>query len=441
MANRRRSAADAALDALWAHHHAEWRSPAQITSQWREAAETDPQLLKATATGRWWELLAEAGITLLVTREYEHLVMALRADEDGPAVTYLRLPHPSGLAVDRDSGLVTIASTRNPNQVYDLRPVTGRLDRLDWARGGRDGRPLVPVRSRFFPGCLYIHDLAIVGGQLYANAVGQNAVVRLHDDGRYARAWWPRCIERDDGPVFGQNHIQLNSIAAGDDLASSYFSASSDVVSARRPGHRNYPVDGRGVIFAGATREPIARGLTRPHSARLHAGRIWVDNSGYGELCVVDGGRAVAVARLPGWTRGLCFAGGLAFVGTSRVIPRFRQYAPGLDLDASRCGLHAVDLATGQVLGSLLWPAGNQIFAVDWLPSAAATGFPFSVRPRPSRERAAALFYAYQTDSPARKADRPHQRGPSTPPSSAHDRPTSGPPTPDPATPGPKEQA
>ena len=41
-------------------------------------------------------------------------------------------------------------------------------------------------------------------------------------------------------------------------MAVSYFSASTDTVSARRPGHRNFAVNRRGVIFSGATREVSA---------------------------------------------------------------------------------------------------------------------------------------------------------------------------------------
>jgi uncharacterized protein (TIGR03032 family) len=392
-----RELAGEALRAAWARHHAEWRDPAQIASHWREAADTDPGLLRYRTRGAWWETLAATKATLLVTREYEHLVMALRAGRDGPHVSYLRLPHPSGLAVDRHRGIVYLASTRNPNQVYDLEAVTGLAERDDLPGPPPEGRPLVPVRSRFYPGCLYLHDLALIGGELYGNAVGQNAVVRLHADGRHEPVWWPRCIDTPRGPLFARNHLQLNSIAAGDSLEASYFSASTDRVSARRPGHRNFPVDRRGVLFAGATREPAVNGLTRPHSARLWRGRVWVDNSGYGELGVAADGRFTPVARLSGWTRGLCFHGRVAFVGTSRVLPRFRHYAPGLDVERSVCGVHAVDTATGAVLGSLIWPAGNQIFAVDWLPSRVSTGFPFPAgRRRPSR-REKTLFYAFAT--------------------------------------------
>jgi uncharacterized protein (TIGR03032 family) len=249
------------------------------------------------------------------------------------------------------------------------------------------------VSCHFYPGSLYIHELAFVGRRLHANAVGQNAVVRL-DDGGYTAVWWPRSVETPDGPDFTRNYLQLNSIAAGPTLRSSYFSASGTTMSTRRPGHRNYVVDRRGVIFSGRTREPVATGLTRPHSARLHDGRLWVDNSGYGELAVVEPPGFDVVARLPGWTRGLTFHDGIAFVATSRVIPRFRAYAPGLDVERSVCGVHAVDAASGAVLGSLIWPQGNQIFSVEWVPREFSAGFPLSARNR-GRGHATRLFYSY----------------------------------------------
>ena len=151
------------------------------------------------------------------------------------------------------------------------------------------------------------------------------------------------------------------------------------------------------MIFSGATREPIARGLTRPHSARLYEDRIWVDNSGYGELVrVEDDGTLTVVARLPGWTRGLCLRDNIAWVGTSRILPRFQQYAPGVEVSAARCGIHAVDLTRGNVLGSIFWDYGNQIFAIELIPASMTTGLPFAVNPaQRDKEAENRLFYAY----------------------------------------------
>jgi uncharacterized protein (TIGR03032 family) len=374
-----------------------WRNPRAVAALWPGAAGVDERLLRHRVRGDFWDVLAETGVTLLVTREYEHFVMALHASEAGPVVSYLPLPHPSGIAVDRRRGIVHVASTRNPNQVHDLTPAVAAPPDVGERPVRLRERPLVPVRTRILPGGTYLHDLALVGGVLHGNAVGKNAVVRLDDGGGATPVWWPRCVERRGGAQLDRNYLQLNSIAAGPTVRESFFSASADAIGRRRPGDPAFPVDRRGVIFSGKTREPIVRGLTRPHSARLRRDALWVDNSGYGEVGVCRDGTLEVVAKPGGWTRGLGFAGGVAFVGTSRVLPRFRQYAPGLDPDRCICGVHAIEVKTGRILGSVLWPNGNQVFAIEPVPAAWSAGLPVVVgRRRPEWERG--LFYGFVTE-------------------------------------------
>jgi uncharacterized protein (TIGR03032 family) len=371
-------------DDRFARHDRAWRHPGQVVAGAEELGAPDDRLLRARVRGGFWDLLEQLDLTLLVTREYEHLAVGLTSRDGRPWVTALCLPHPSGIAVDQRRGRVHVAATRNPNQIVELAPAQ------------REEKPPLPVRSTFYPGSFYLHDLAFVGDVLHGNAVGRNAVVRLDGESEFDPVWWPAAIETRGRPDFTTNYLQLNSIAGGPSLERSYFTASTDSVAARRPGHRNFPVDGRGVLYSGAAREPIARGLTRPHSARLHRRRVWIDDSGYGRLVVLRGEEFETVAELPGWTRGLCFAGDVAFVGTSRVLPRFRSYAPGLDLDRSRCGIHAVDLRTGTVLASYVWPEGDQIFAVEAVRRRFALGFPFGAGRGRSRTQARDLFYDYE---------------------------------------------
>lgn len=386
------------LTAQWDAHARAWRDPLAVVAGDETMPQVDPILLRSRARGRFWEVVERLRVTLLVTREYEHLLLALAAPRGRPRVTHLAVPHPSGLAFDEAHGSVHVALTRNPNQLLTLAPVTGVRTRRDRPAEAPADRPLVPRATRFLPGCLYLHDLAMIGGRLHGNAVGENAIVAFDPHGDVTRVWWPRAIEGPQGPDFSRNYLQLNSIAAGAGLEGSFFTASTATPSARRPGHRNFPVTGRGVVFSGVTREPIAGGLTRPHSARLHEGRIWLDNSGFGELGVIDGDRFEPLVRLDGWTRGLCVRDGVAFVGTSRVIPRFARYAPGLAVDRTECAVHAVDLRTGERLGSLHWPQGNQIFAIEAVPGDLTLGLPLQ-RPgaSPSR-RTDGLFYSFDFD-------------------------------------------
>jgi uncharacterized protein (TIGR03032 family) len=129
----------------------------------------------------------------------------------------------------------------------------------------------------------------------------------------------------------------------------------------------------------------VLRGLTCPHSATRHHGDLWLCDSGFGAIGVVDdvcrgvGHSSLStVARLPGFTRGLAFAGGRAIVGLSKVIDRYEPYAPGLDPAASRCGLAIVDAATGVVEAQLWWPNGLQIYEVQTLPSVTRPTLPSS---------------------------------------------------------------
>lgn len=393
MTNRAGTRPATSWDALWSHHHAQFRDPQAVISQWTGADAIDPALLRFTVKGDWWSAVAESKQTLIITREYEHLVLAISTAKDAPLVSALRLPHPNGIAVDDVNARLYVASTRNPNMLFEFAP----CDALEGQRSGLRSNAalgtLLPSKVRYLPGCLYIHDLALIGGRLHANAVSMNAIIELFPDGSYERVWWPKSIDDDRGQYFQKNFLQLNSIAAGRTLDESFFSASAAVPSRRRPGHLNFPVDGRGVIFSGATREVAAAGLTRPHSARLVDGAVWVDNSGYGEVGRIASGRYEAVAKLPGWTRGLCHCNGTLFVGTSRVIPRFAHYAPGLDCNKSQSGIHAIDLKTGRTRGSLLWPSGNQIFAIERMARSQVAGFPFVTGRAGSRRKSAELLF------------------------------------------------
>lgn len=363
-----------------------WRDPADVFCHWPDGPDRDQKVFQHSTSGNWWQLLEKHNLTLLVSREYEHLVMALSCSNGKPVITYMPLPHPSGIATDLEQKKVYIASTRNPNQLFTF-------------SAGKDkdqNQTLAPVGNHFYPGKLYMHDLATIKGKLYANATGENCVIEIQPGKGYQRRWWPKGHQNMGERFFKKNYLQLNSIAVGQSISTSYFTASTCDISSRRPGHQNFEVDGKGVLYSASQKEPIRCKLTRPHSARMVNKEVWLDNSGYGELGYVDI-KAEAfrpVTKLPGWTRGLTIHKKIAFVGTSKVLPRFSHYAPGLDTRKSRCGVHAFDLKSGKVLASLFWPNGNQIFSIEWLPNSVATQFPFHTRRSMSSEKN--FFYNFK---------------------------------------------
>jgi len=340
------------------------------------AAETDIEpLLEHETQGPWWDLLDDLNLTLAVSREYEHFIMLIGANGGRPSVSAMELPHPSGLFYDQATGELVVSSTRTPNQVFWFRPLVeadyaSDVIPADFERP--DGTLFLPYRSLLLPGTLYIHDLAMIGTDLYATVTGHNFLARLNPEGGWCRIWWPKILDGMGRAAFDQNYLQLNSIGLGDSPQSSYYTAFAAATGGPKPWKQGYGPNGRGVVFFGRTRDVLVGGLTCPHSAKLRDGTLWLCNSGYGEVGTIDlneqAARFQPLTRLNGFTRGMAFAGNHAFIGLSRVLDFYEPYAPGLDPKASCCGIAAVDTRSGAVTASLTWPAGQQIYDIQVMP-------------------------------------------------------------------------
>ena len=118
-------------------------------------------------------------------------------------------------------------------------------------------------------------------------------------------------------------------------------------------GWRDRRADG-GVVIDVDTNEIVCTGLSMPHSPRMYNGKLWLLNSGAGEIGYVDLEKKafVPVAFCPGFLRGLYLHGRYAFVGLSK--PRYERFS-GLPLDEKLkerdsepwCGIQVIDLETG----------------------------------------------------------------------------------------------
>ena len=112
-----------------------------------------------------------------------------------------------------------------------------------------------------------------------------------------------------------------------------------------------------GCVMDVTSNETILSGLCMPHSPRWHDGRLWLLNSGRGELLCINpvSGQADVVARFPGYPRGLALVNQVGFVGLSQV--RETATFGGLPLTEGdsplQCGVWAVDLRSGALLGRI----------------------------------------------------------------------------------------
>lgn len=371
---------------LTAQHTAEVTNVAAVSD--RKNYAFDQKLLETREVGNFWGLLDQLGISLAVTREYEHFALLLGGGKGDPLQSPLPLPHPSGMAYDEISGDLIISSTRTPNLIFWCK----RVKPEDYSReivpqdiSFLKGDLFLPYRSTLLPGTLYIHEIALMGGELYANITGHNFIAKLGKMGGWERVWWPSKLDTLGNDGFRQNFFQLNSIAAGSSPDNSFYTAFSDLTDGSKPWKQGYGPKGKGVIFSGKSRDVLHRGLTCPHSVRIKNSKMWVCNSGYGELGSISGHetddaaltRFHSATTLPGFTRGLAFAGDYAFVGLSRVIAQYEAYAPGITPEKSECAIYAVDLRNGAVAGGLVWEHGYQVFDIQVIKGMTRPRMPF----------------------------------------------------------------
>lgn len=180
--------------------------------------------------------------------------------------------------------------------------------------------------------------------------------------------WKPQFISK----LAAEDRCHLNGLAMVDGHPK-YVTAvcRSDVVD----GWRDRRHDG-GVIIDVDSNEIIAEGLSMPHSPRVHDGRLWVLNSGSGELGWINpADRAFTpIAFFPGFLRGLAFHNDHAFVTLSK--PRHGRFE-GLALDDKLrekdadawCGVQIVSLANGDVAQWLRFDGAiTELFDICVLP-------------------------------------------------------------------------
>jgi uncharacterized protein (TIGR03032 family) len=128
-----------------------------------------------------------------------------------------------------------------------------------------------------------------------------------------------------------------------------------------------------GILIDVRSNQIICCGLSMPHSPRWHNGRLWILESGNGGIGVVDesSGKYVEVCRLPGFTRGLDFAGPFAFVGLSQI--REGATFGGIAISETPlayrcCGVWIIDTRTGLTVGFVKFTdAVQEIFSVEVL--------------------------------------------------------------------------
>jgi uncharacterized protein (TIGR03032 family) len=220
-------------------------------------------------------------------------------------------------------------------------------------------------RNKHFTGDIRIHEIAFAQGELWLVATNFSCLATLDAEHSFVPRWTPPFVTK----LANEDRCHLNGLCVLEDQVR-YVTALGE--TDEPGGWRGNKATG-GILIDVPSGETVLSGLSMPHSPRWHDGRLWLLESGKGALSVadLDSGSVETVAELPGFTRGLLFAGGLAFVGLSQV--RETATFGGLPLmerlEERLCGIWAVDPQSGRTAGFLRFEElVQEVFDVALLP-------------------------------------------------------------------------
>lgn len=314
---------------------------------------TKPQL-EITGSRNFTSWLREQRLSLAFSTYQSGKLFLLGVKPDGRLSVFERtFERCMGLCASADAQTLWMSS------IYQLWRFENALPAGQAAPDGYD-RLYVP-QCGFTTGDVDAHDIALDAHQrpVFINTLF-SCIAAPSETHSFRALWRPPFISR----LAAEDRCHLNGLAmrpggTASDAGTPAFVTAVSTTDVHE-GWREHRRDG-GVVLDVASGETVARGLSMPHSPRLHSGKLYVLNSGAGQFGHVDlaNGKFEPICFCPGYARGLAIAGNFAVIGLSTC--RENRTFSGLPLDdalaaqnvAPRCGLLVVDLRSGDVVHSL----------------------------------------------------------------------------------------
>jgi uncharacterized protein (TIGR03032 family) len=312
-------------------------------------------------TSNFPRLLRRLGISLVVSTYQAGKLIFIRADGDELNTHFRPFFSPMGVAFQPETGRLAIGAK---HEVWEFRNQPEVAPKLE--PRGRCDAAFMP-RLTHHSGDIRIHEIGYVGRELWAVNTRFSCLCTFDGEHSFVPRWRPRFI----GALAPEDRCHLNGMAIVEERVKFLTClGATDTAGGWRVNKR----DG-GLLLDVESGEIVLRGLSMPHSPRVHGGRLWVLESGHGTISTADlaTGKTEVVATLPGFTRGLDFHGDLAFIGLSQVresavfggIPLVEK----LSAEERACGVWVIDTRSGATVAFLRFEGiVQEIFSVTVLP-------------------------------------------------------------------------
>ena len=316
------------------------------------------ELLSSQHTTTFPQLLQQANASLVVSTYQAGKLILLRATEESLNTHFINLPKPMGVAFNK--GRLSVGSGANVIDYFNMANVGPKVEPINTHDGA-----FLPRRIHV-TGDIDIHEMGFdAEDQLWIVNTKMSCLCTLDINHSIVPRWRPPFISGYDL----SDRCHLNGLAMRDGKPK-YVSALG--TSDKAAGWRENKAFG-GVVMDIESNEIIAEGLSMPHSPRWYRDKLWVLESGAGQLLTIDpqSGEKTVIAEVPGFCRGIDFIERYALIGLSEV--RETAVFAGLPLTEReqdrKCGIWIVDIESGETAGFLVFSGGVQeIFSVQLVP-------------------------------------------------------------------------
>ena len=248
-----------------------------------------PESIRCEVSESFPSWLSQAGGSIVLTTYQAGKVGMIGWDGRQVTLLFRDFPKPMGLDIH---GTRMLLATRH--QVLEL--ANAPLLAYEFLEGqpGRYDALYLP-RVAYDTGDLSVHDVAFGAEDLWLVNTRFSCLCTSSREYSFIPRWQPPFITE----VVPEDRCHLNGLAMEGGRPRFVTALGTTDVAG---GWRERKADG-GVVIDVTSDEVVLRGLTMPHSPRLHEGSLWVLNSGAGELWRVDlnSFRSEVVCSLPGY--------------------------------------------------------------------------------------------------------------------------------------------
>jgi uncharacterized protein (TIGR03032 family) len=310
-------------------------------------------------------LLQQLGCSLVISNYQSSTVMTFSALGDGrPVQMFAPFRAAMGLAIDGDR--LAVAAKSEVIVLANIRKLAPSFPKYPNLFDGY----FVP-RLRYTVGNSELHDMVFEGRDILAVNTHYSCICRLDGFHNFVPIWQPPFISE----IRPGDRCHLNGMA----LENGEIRYATALGVSDTPRGWNADRLTGGVLMEVPSGRIVAEGLCMPHSPRIIGGRLYLTEAGTGTLVEIDreSGARRPIVTLPGFARGLAEQGGYLFIGLSLV--RGKHPFEGLPVAQNGaeliCGVVAIELATGKIIGTLRYTGGcSEIHDIQVMPGTRLLG-------------------------------------------------------------------